>query len=216
MAALTLCARINGGVGLLCGGLAAGALIRFREGLTTLASDPASGADLLLAPARRGERLSPVDISSTPTETAHDTFFSMYKKAFRVSEREDDHAILSVVLVYNVAVTYHVLGSSYGTASDLKKARQLYTRVYSALTEDLQDNLGEKAILLLATCNNLGHVHSLLMNNREALFSFRHLEGTTALVEDSGIASVHLEFFIMAVVLGRAHEDGQPFTSPAA
>mmetsp|Transcript_18481 Transcript_18481/g.23803 ORF Transcript_18481/g.23803 Transcript_18481/m.23803 type:complete len:115 (+) Transcript_18481:152-496(+) len=109
----------------------------------------------------------------------------------------------------------HALGVSTGKVSYLTRASQLYHKVYVLLSEHRQ-GISDVTLLLLATCNSMGHIHSTMLNSEGVMSCHRNLQSALSSHQSSGIDSyLDLDFFFMALVLGNS-EQGRIPMAPAA
>jgi hypothetical protein len=98
--------------------------------------------------------------------------FSFYNHAFvvsalpkslftRTSRQENDHySMLSSVLLFNMAVTFHKKGLAHGpnSSNNLRKALQLYFVATALLA--YQDGFQALYVIQRASWNNMGHIYS--------------------------------------------------------
>lgn len=96
--------------------------------------------------------------------------FVFYDKAFFVDDLQracykinidQQIEIATTVVLYNMAMTYHLHGIIKGESSALQKATHLYNLCVQALDEETLDHAPMMQKLLLATYNNMGHIYSL-------------------------------------------------------
>mmetsp|Transcript_22525 Transcript_22525/g.46965 ORF Transcript_22525/g.46965 Transcript_22525/m.46965 type:complete len:219 (-) Transcript_22525:165-821(-) len=218
MALVPVSQRNNHGVNLLIQGHADPAAQVFRQALTWTrqAAQQQQDVNAVLAVADPAmERTLPMDLPFVSHDFVHETSFTMYCKAFSVEEHEDDLNVLSAVLLYNIAVSFHAMGVSRGSAQNLHRASHLYTRAYSVLaTLPHQVPLRQRGTLLMASVNNLGHVCALLGDDHGAATSFHQLRSLTIVVRDTTVGVTDLSFFLMAVIT--ENEDLDLLMAPSA
>jgi hypothetical protein len=104
--------------------------------------------------------------------------FCYYNRTMVVQEDESDDALLCMVILFNLAITYHHIGLTHpGHEESLRKALALYKMVLAA-TQQQNKNLPTGGhtnnnndtvvrLLLLATFSNLGHIYSHFMETFE-------------------------------------------------
>jgi hypothetical protein len=112
--------------------------------------------------------------------TTPGNLFGFYNHAFvvkvlvpnmvtRTSRQEIDHyAMVSTVLVFNIAVTYHIKGLLYGPASsnNLRKALQLYLMATALLVTKQGGDVQDLYIIQLASWNIMVISTVIFLNKR--------------------------------------------------
>lgn len=95
----------------------------------------------------------------------HNTF-CYYNRIMMVHEDETDDVILCMVILFNLANTYHHLGLMDPGQDSVKKALQLYKMALAASQqrEDFDRREDFVRLLLLATFTNMGHIYSHIGN----------------------------------------------------
>lgn len=110
--------------------------------------------------------------------------FTMYPRMFRIADDAADKLSISkilVVLLYNLAVASHIdaISQENPCPRHLKKVLELYeTAMRVAHTSWSTQDAEELLCVLLALTNNVGHVHSHLLNfqqTRESISLQMHL-----------------------------------------
>ena len=113
--------------------------------------------------------------------------FIFYDKAFLLDDLQRSCYMLNFdrqleiatsVVLYNMAVTYHLHGVLRGESSALQRAAHLYDLCTQAVEESTIDYAPVVQKLLLAAFNNMGHINSLFFE-RERVSSCK---GTVAVI----------------------------------
>jgi hypothetical protein len=114
--------------------------------------------------------------------------FFVYNKplVFECTPQVVDLGFFNAVIIYNLALTFHLAASRRGDASKFKKAIHFYQLCYDLI---VSDDTASAGALLLAARNNSTHV-SLQLGDYE---SFR--EGINSLEKDVGRLSAQGESF---------------------
>jgi hypothetical protein len=96
----------------------------------------------------------------------------------------DSVSMLSAVLLFNTALTFHVKGLSDGNSrsKNLRQALRLYSMVTICLLSP-QDGFGNMFVIQLASWNNMGHIYSHFCEEEKAIQCRARLY--RALFEDS-------------------------------
>jgi hypothetical protein len=117
--------------------------------------------DILSLPALESVPIQPLTWESPRN------LFGFYPRAFKLSalpENEADYTRPLVVLLYNLALSHH----SQQDQGSLRQAGRLYQSAMDIMCNSWsQHDFEELQCLLLAVANNLGHIHSHLMNFHE-------------------------------------------------
>ena len=120
--------------------------------------------------------------------------FSLYDRAFLFDAVADAEAtllttekyqnIMSAILLYNLGLTYHLMGMQNLTSLDtnLKKALKLYTMILDIADKCQDDDVSN--IFFLAAWNNMGHVHSQFCDEREVQRCLECLRSVLAVIDD--------------------------------
>lgn len=130
-------------------------------------------------------RVTSVPIAPSPpnADEACSNVFEFYRKAFQIvpddaTEQQAGyiHPICNlIVLKFNLAITYHDDGIRRNRNLHLNLALELYQEILHILQ---YYHISGHMLLLLAIGNNIGHIHSRLMNfeqTKEALYWVRQL-----------------------------------------
>ena len=100
------------------------------------------------------------------------------------------------------------------------EARGLYRKVNETLQVALgllTDHFSEIAGILLATSNNMGHLHALRLDQDGMDDSLHQLRAIVHRIDVEGIAPMDMEFFLMALFLaGQLGDEGRPPMAPSA
>jgi len=116
-----------------------------------------------------------------------DDVFILYRRALHLSleclvDFEHSHSfyssIFSGILVYNIGLAHHIQGLAKNATSELFSALTYYKMAQNAHFLRMEYSGDERyapALLLLASANNIGHVHA----------SFRDFEATDAYVNEA-------------------------------
>jgi hypothetical protein len=93
---------------------------------------------------------------------------------------------LSFVLLYNLALAYHLRGLKDRLLRNvhLSTALTLYEHAHAMLTID--EGMDVSSLHIMAIASNLGHVHALLGHERRANICFQHLLSVILYVVDCG------------------------------
>jgi hypothetical protein len=93
---------------------------------------------------------------------------------------------LSFVLLYNLALAYHLRGLTDRLSRNayLSTALTLYEHAHAMLTID--EGMDVSSLHIMAIASNLGHVHALLGHKRRANVCFQHLLSVILYVVDCG------------------------------
>lgn len=160
--------------------------------------------------------------SNTPTKqttassSSCSNVFEFYPRAFVMrsscqrNEEQQSFVTEHLVVLYNLAVTYHHIGIRNGHHPKfLKRALNVYNmaqtvlhRAWDADEEVDQLDKSVRLLLALAISNNVGHVHSFLLNFEETKYSLsaiRHfLEAPSA---NKILSKTDYVFFFRTVVI---------------
>ena len=132
--------------------------------------------------------------------------FTLYPRMFRIAEDAANKLTISkilVVLLYNLAVASHIeaITQESPCPRHLKKVLELYeTAMRVAHTSWSTQDAEEFLCVLLALTNNVGHVHSHLLNfqqTRESLSLQMHLLARAT--EDNPLAMEDYEIYFESV-----------------
>jgi tetratricopeptide (TPR) repeat protein len=146
--------------------------------------------------------------------------FYVYNNAFDVggsSHQEIEVAtMLSPVVLFNIALTYHRKGLCDGTNSSkkLRKALQLYSMASSLLSSE--DNVTDLYIIQLSVLNNTGQIHSHLFEENNAIQCRVRLH--KALFEGparSLLSMASCAFFVRSALRLEVSRDGFTFSPDA-
>jgi hypothetical protein len=146
--------------------------------------------------------------------------FSLYDRAF-VVKSADEKGLLSetnrsrtlVVVLYNMAVTYHLMGVR--DANDQKKNLKRSMRYYRMAMEVLgrNDDIDRKKILYLAVSNNMGNIHAHLFETARAQICLdRMASALEALYSDipSDMGDAYSFFHLNVVIIFGQKEPAAP------
>jgi hypothetical protein len=144
----------------------------------------------------------PVSISD---DNSPSNLFTFYPRMFRISSDANDLSIskILVVLLYNLAVASHMDTISEDTPNpqQLKKVLELYeTAMRVAHTSWTTKDAEQFLCVLLALTNNVGHIHSHMLNfqqTRESLSLQMHLLARAT--EENPLALEDYEVFFESV-----------------
>jgi len=126
-----------------------------------------------------------------------DDVFILYRRAVHLSldclvDFEHSHSfyrsIFSGILVYNIGLAHHIKGLAKNAASELLSALTYYNMARNAhflRMEYSDDERYAPALLLLASTNNIGHIHA----------TFRDFETTDAYVTETRALLTSLVFY---------------------
>jgi hypothetical protein len=156
-------------------------------------------------PTRPQSPLASVPIAASINDNSPSNLFTFYPRMFRIN-RDATHLSISkilVVLLYNLAVASHMdtISEDIPDPERLKKVLELYETAMrvahtSWTTKDAEEFLG----VLLALTNNVGHIHSHLLNFqqiRESLSLQMHLLARAT--EENPLAMADYEVFFESV-----------------
>merc|ERR1712228_674795 len=95
-----------------------------------------------------------------------------------MSKKENNQVY--ILLLYNIGLALHMEGirNNHNSKANLMKALQFYELAMSMIAIEWKDIDPDDLLLLLAVSNNLGHIHSHLLNFAETqkfLVWLRHL-----------------------------------------
>lgn len=84
----------------------------------------------------------------------------------------------SILLLYNYALSLHLLGIQLGSSKYIRSALRIYEMATTVLLSDTPVGADEDlSVLLVATLNNMGHIYeNLLIDNQAAATCFRLIE----------------------------------------
>mmetsp|Transcript_8289 Transcript_8289/g.10862 ORF Transcript_8289/g.10862 Transcript_8289/m.10862 type:complete len:217 (-) Transcript_8289:34-684(-) len=157
----------------------------------------------IVAPAASSQRISPIGIDDAlPTDTNTESTFAMYKKVFLLDSNNSDDLTKAVVIFYNLGVAYHAMGLTSGNTHLLNQALRLYAKV--DLVFHTQDPADTRYLTLihLATCNNMGHIFSILLNTLGVDASLDRIRSSLATLQRSGLDAPEMNFFMFLVLMG--------------
>ena len=146
--------------------------------------------------------------------------FSLYDRAF-IIKSADEKVLLSetnrsrtlVVVLYNMALTYHLMGVR--DANDQKKNLKRSMRYYRMAMEVLGRNndIDRKKILYLAVSNNMGNIYAHLFETTRAQICLDRMASTLeALYSDipSDMGDAYSFFHLNVVILFGQKEPAAP------
>ena len=123
-----------------------------------------------------------------PSSSDSENLFSFYQHAFMlcptttgtISTSKKLNNQVYIVLLYNIGLALHMegIGNDHNSKGNLTKAMQFYELAMSMIAIEWRDIDPDDLLLLLAVSNNLGHIHSYLLNFTETqkyLVWLRHL-----------------------------------------
>lgn len=127
-----------------------------------------------------------IDYPQSHTETNYvstspDNSFKFYNKAFvptSFSANEEAHdSVMTSILLYNMALTYHIKAVQTGATKALYSALKLYRMSFDVVQGNSDFSCDMRDLLLLALINNMGFIHShfydwdKMKNSQEVLHS---------------------------------------------
>lgn len=184
----------NTAVALLANGKSVQALITFRSAIDSLRSIMESERVIVInsAPAAADsstaiiiEDFNPQALTRLPIGTKEAEFsphnkFSFYCRVLNVnntslissSQPDENDAFLSMTILFNMAVTCHMIGLENRKDALLQTALTFYNMLLSVV-ENMRDSAGPvyqnlAKIILMATLSNTGHIYSHLCMSNEA------------------------------------------------
>jgi len=131
--------------------------------------------------------------------------FEFYRRSFYITSSPFQQSIIHpisnlIVVKFNMAIAYHDDGIRRNIVSHLMRAQALYEEILSLMhTYGIRGHM----LLIMAIGNNLGHIHSHLLNfqqTREALYWVRQL----AIACEQHVSSIpyhEFSFFYKTVVV---------------
>mmetsp|Transcript_12793 Transcript_12793/g.16766 ORF Transcript_12793/g.16766 Transcript_12793/m.16766 type:complete len:210 (+) Transcript_12793:91-720(+) len=147
--------------------------------------------------------ITPISIGDVLTAGSNaDSTFAMYKHAFLLVSINCDYLTQSLVHLYNMGLVYHALGLKSGNLCTLRQALGIYSRVNAILQSEDAHVLCELSSLLLAACNNMGHIYSILLNVQGVASCLDQLQSTLAIARASRASTQDMDFFLLPIVLG--------------
>jgi hypothetical protein len=96
--------------------------------------------------------------------TSPDNSFDFYNRAFVLASSsvngEIHECVMSAIMLYNMALTYHSSAVRTGTTRKLHRALKLYRMSFRVLQENSDISCDMVDLLLLALINNMGFIYS--------------------------------------------------------
>lgn len=166
----------------------------------------------------------PISLQEATADQANpvpDNYFRMYRAVYSIEGSDCESELLApevtVVLVYNLAVTYHEMGFVTADSTSVDKAMKLYELARMVLERARQANREVLAMNLtaleLAVLNNLGHTYAYFARYEQLVTlreSFRaHIQQVDAGQMDTEV----YQFFVQNVVASLQRD---PLPAPAA
>lgn len=122
------------------------------------------------------EYLHRVTFWSNHDETSPHNDFLFYSRTLWVNDDNIDETLMAMVVLFNLAVTFHHTGLHSSTAS-LHKSIELYKMILGlAQSCHCHHTDGFVRILLAAVFSNMGHIYSHFFSMNEAGICRTHLE----------------------------------------
>lgn len=124
-----------------------------------------------------------ITLQSNDDEVSPHNSFCYYNRIMIVDEDEEDDSFISMVILFNLGITYHhsALSSAQDKDASFKKALELYKMVLAVMQQRCDDdNTAHREdsairLILLATFSNMGHIYSHGMNPYEEKVCQQHL-----------------------------------------
>ena len=155
-------------------------------------------------------------VVSTRPNVSEDSFPSFFRRALLLSPEEESVPLIAAVVLYNLALSEHLLGSSLNNSKKISSAHRFYSLAYQII-EESKSKCAFEDLLVLAVINNLGDTSSQLYQSKRARKWFHclgHILGMTcsgkmmpAIQEDDYM------FFYLNVML---HQNDIHMASPCA
>lgn len=170
-------------IDLLCQGFNLQARSIWCTALAELTAEVAIAEDEHLPDAQQPRILPNIPLVSTITlndalvsDTQGDTVFSMYNKVFLLMAIDAPQVAKALVILYNMALTHHLLGLQTGKSHFLQQALRLYGKAEAIFRSDVPPALrSETQILQMATYNNMGHIFSRMLDFQSATVALERL-----------------------------------------
>lgn len=157
------------------------------------------------------------NLSSPPSP-----LFQVYTKAFVFRQQHkswpDGGSFQASVILYNTALMYHLLGLCTGSSRKIQIAKSLYEQAFECMLRCFRRMAADQNprtipsslyLIRMACCNNLGHIHSLGMDDQRMSMCLQELRSCLAQVEqatsvDADPLSEDYTVFVTCVFLGEA------------
>ena len=112
----------------------------------------------------------------------------LYDRAFCIYNGESRERVVSAILLYNCGLSRHVQAIRLGDSQDLIRALRMYEAAFRII-RDQPDANGSTALLVLALCNNLGHVNFQLFRLDDAKHCVKCLREEMGLSDENPFGS---------------------------
>ena len=161
--------------------------------------------------------------------SAPSPLFQVYTKAFvfRHDPAQEQHktswpdggqSFQASLILYNTALMHHLLGLCTSSSRKMQIAKSLYEQAYECalrcfrrMTADQNPRMiipSSLYLIRMACCNNLGHIHSLGMDDQRMSMCLQDIRSCLAQVEQASIdvdpLSEDYAVFLTCVLLGDA------------
>lgn len=156
---------------------------------------------------------------SDPTKDSTDNLFVFYSRVFVFAERNQGPPMREfVVLLYNLALAHHEEGIHKNTPSLLEDSLEFYEMAVDIMKSLSQQMDDYDLLLLLAVVNNMGHIHSHLLNFQETREKVELVKRLTAVAnkrrnQSTTGSETEYSFFFQAAV---SHDGRELSAAPAA
>jgi hypothetical protein len=140
-----------------------------------------------------------------------DNYFEVYNRAFILRDHfgcgtitAENDALASACMLYNMGLLHHRYAVKTGRTSKLEKALKFYEMALMTLNHQARISEMESIDnLVLALCNNVGHIKSLFFDRAGAQSCSAYIqEALRAMETDITLCCDDLEFFYMTTLLG--------------
>lgn len=121
------------------------------------------------------------------------------------TSRGEDSIAVSAVALYNKAITHHLLYLKSGsTQQDWKEALLSYKECFQLLSS-IEFSMSTFGLLFLAMFNNVGHLHTLVLNRKKAISNRDVMEKYLQLILQAGdnLVAEHYRFFETTLLLSK-------------
>lgn len=118
--------------------------------------------------------LGSVRVATPRSPDTNEPFPPFFRRALILSPEELNKPVIAAVVLYNVALSEHLIGFSLNNSRKIASAHMFYKLAYQIIDENKSKCIFED-LLVLAVINNLGDSCSLLYHTKKSKMWFRRL-----------------------------------------
>jgi hypothetical protein len=160
-------------------------------------------------------------IRSVPIERLNcssDAFPSMFQRALLLSPEEENIPVIAAVVLFNLALSEHLVGASYNNSKKIASAYRFYNLAYQTI-EEHKTKCPFEDLLVLAVVNNLGDTCSQLWQTKRSGMWFNclaHILGMAASSSGKILPSIDEDDYMFFYLNSMMHQGNMLSAAPAA